>query len=158
LPCTGLSGEALEDYFSRPIAGGGGAHSVNYYALDLFQKPYKRLSRNKQAAIRRVKKLAWLWNADTNRKVVYHHDCTNKAVSPATPAPDSKYWPSGAKRNGACDVCCSLWDEPRFRQVVRKPVPDDRNIKYSNKEYVEGHLVRMYSLAKGLKAIVEGKV
>ncbi|KAL1674975.1 hypothetical protein EV122DRAFT_281529 [Schizophyllum commune] len=156
LPCLGLTA-GLERYLLRPIAGGGGAHDINFYSDKLYQKPFADLTSRKKDKVRRKQKLAWLWTTDVNNKTVYHRDCTRIAVSSTTPAPNSVHWPLGARRNGACSVCCSLWDEPSFRRVVRKPVPSDSNIKFANKEYVEGHIVHMYSLAHGLQDLMESK-
>ncbi|KAL1750488.1 hypothetical protein FB107DRAFT_279583 [Schizophyllum commune] len=162
LPCPGFhDGVAL--YFQRPNAGGGGSSSVNVLANCLFNTDFCELSATQKNIVRLQQWRDWVWINDDYRGAVYHRDCTKAAHSPpSVDDEDSRLVrrPGSSelltvKRQGACASCWSLWRKRRFRQAVLRPVPDQADLKYTNKLYLKWNIVQIYASCKGVKELME---
>lgn len=126
-PCPGLT--ELDDkwvpvYLRRTGFPGGGARSVAEIAKDLFKRLFSKLGAVKKKRVIDIQLHEHQWRNDHERSRVFSTECKHLV---ADPAPNVRALP--------CQPCGDLLRNQRFKAVIRKPIPEDKNYIYTNYRY-----------------------
>lgn len=151
LPCPGLNGsqhELIPVYLHRSSAPGGGATSRTIISRDLYNGlRYAHLTKVQKANVRRLQALQFRWINDHHEERVVSAKClgmvaTRESVDEADP----------------CVECIALLRLAVLRNALRRPIPDDKNLKYTPKECLGTLLSKLYASHLGLREIMESPV
>lgn len=151
LPCPGLT-EAqharIPIYLRRSSASGGGATSRTIITQQLYNGCiYKHLTKVQKANVRRTQALRFRWINDHHEERVVSAKCLGTVATKA-----------GIEEAEPCTECTALLRLRVLRNVLRRPVPDDKNLKYIPKECIGTILGKLYVAHLGLREIMEAPV
>ena len=151
LPCPGLNGvqhECIPTYLRRSSAPGGGATSRTIISRELYDGcKYKKLTKAQKANVRRLQVLQFRWIND-------HHEGRIVSAKCLGMVPTSE----GADEADPCPECTALLRLAALRNALRRPIPDDKNLKYTPKECLGTCLSKLYAGHLGLREIMESPV
>jgi hypothetical protein len=151
LPCPGLTGsqhEQIPIYLGRSGAPGGGATSRTIITKEFYDEcKYRQLTKVQKANIRRIQVLRFRWINDHHEERIVSVRCL-KMVATKT----------GIEEAEPCVECVALLGLSTLRSVLRRPVPDDKNLKYIPKECLSTLLGKLYATHLGLREIMESQV
>ncbi|KAJ6522433.1 hypothetical protein DFH09DRAFT_1421922 [Mycena vulgaris] len=146
-PCPGITVAdcpRLPMYLKRTGAFGGGGRSVTAIAREKFGKLFRFLKGANQKIVTDQQLHERKWTNDHSNMRVFSTTC-NKNVSA----------PQNGSRTLPCSGCSSILGNPRFKQAIRRPIPDDENYIYVNEKYRNQLLGGLYARSIGLKEIIE---
>ncbi|KAK7691172.1 hypothetical protein QCA50_006275 [Cerrena zonata] len=152
LLCPGLLADTYETittYLARTSTAGGGAPSRKIIALSLFPEldnnsfTWASLTLKQQHMVLRREELQYRW---VNRRAVgavFSSKCQQNisVVSEADSTP--------------CMECRKLWKLRTFRNILRRKVPDEENMKYVPKAYRCPELGTIYLKYRGVRELME---
>lgn len=150
LPCPGLDGsqhERIPIYLGRSSAAGGGAPSRTIVARELYEGcEYKLLTKAQKTNVRRLQALQFRWINDHREGRVVSARCLKTVVVK-----------DGGEAN-PCIECLALLRLGGLRNALRRPTPDDKNLKYTPKECLATLIGKLYAAHLGLREIMESPV
>lgn len=151
IPCPGLNGsqhERIPIYLQRSSAPGGGATSRTIISRELYDgNKYAQLSKVQKANVRRLQVLRFRWVNDHHEGRVFSTRCL-RMVSAR----------EGVDEVDPCTECMALLSLGSLRNALRRPIPDDKNLKYTPKECLGTLLGKLYAAHLGLREIMESPV
>lgn len=141
-PCPGLT--ELDDaripvYLKRTGFVGGGARSLAVIAKDKFNKVFSKLGLKKKKEVMDLQLHEHLWRNEHEKCCMFATKCKHVV---AELAPNECALP--------CNVCDGLLSNKRFKAILRKPVPEDKNFIYTNHRYRSKTLGEIYARTIGL--------
>jgi hypothetical protein len=71
---------------------------------------------------------------------------------------DKLHTSSRSLASSLCATCRRLLALKAFTDAIRKKMPSDKNLKYTNAQYLNPTLGHLYAKIKGLRAIIEHPV
>lgn len=148
MPCRGVSdmdNPLVDRYLKRTGAGGGGGRSIHAISRERFKKEFKYLTPAEKEVVQVAQRAEWAWRNDhLNLRVhAMNCECFTSSTSLAT---------------SLCTKCKHLLVLKAFTDAIRKKMPLDENLKYTNVQYTNPILGHLYAKVKGLRAIIEHKV
>ena len=149
-PCPGLTeldNSQIPVYLRRTGFIGGGARSLAVIAQEKFDKLFSKLSRKNKKEVIDVQLHEHRWRNEHDKCRVSATKCKHIVAEPAS-----------NERPLPCKACQSLLLDKRFKAILRRPVPDDKNFIYTNHRYRSKGLGEIYARTIGLKEIVEAPV
>jgi hypothetical protein len=135
----------IERYLKRTRAAGGGARSIHVIARERFKEEFKNLTRAQREEVQVTQRAEWRWTNDHINSRVHSRRC-------------EQFTSSRSLALSLCVSCKGLLDLKAFADAIRKPIPSDENLKFTNERYTHPVLMPLYKKAKGLRAIIEGSV
>lgn len=148
MPCRGVSDMdnlSVDRYLRRTGAGGGGGRSIHVISRERFKKEFRYLTRTQKEEVQAAQKAEWSWRNDSTDLRVYATNC-------------ERFTSSHSLILSLCTKCEDLLTFKAFTDAIRKKTPLDKNLKYTNTQYLHPVLARIYKNAKGLRMIIEGSV
>ena len=148
-PCPGLSvaqDERIPIYLKRTSVSGGGARSISIIAVELFSKPFRKLSSQNKDIVLDTQRHELAWTNHHQKLRVFSSCCTNVAHQ------------SDRDQVKPCHSCCALLKSTRFRSAINKPTPSDNNFKYINHRFRNQVLGEQFARVKGLKNLLDSAV
>ena len=151
LPCPGLTGlqhERIPIYLRRSSAPGGGATSRTIITREIYDGyTYKQLTKVQKANVRKIQVLRFRWINDHREERVVLVKCLGLVMAKV-----------GAEEVEPCEECMALLHLNARRSVLRRLIPDDKNLKYTPKECLATLLGKLYVSHLGLREIMESPV
>ncbi|KAJ7504710.1 hypothetical protein B0H11DRAFT_1709383 [Mycena galericulata] len=147
-PCPGITASIcprLPTYFIRTGAAGGGSRSTTIIAHELFGKLFRRLKNKDKETVADTRRHERQWANDHSKQRVFSTSCKKTVL--AVGVHGTRVLP--------CSECSAVLNNPRFKQAIRLPVPDDENYLYVNQQYRNQALGHIYARTIGLKEIIE---
>lgn len=148
MPCRGLSemdNPLVDRYLKRTGAGGGGGRSIHVISRERFEMEFKYLTRAQKDEVQATQRAEWAWRNDHGNLRVHSTNCL-------------RFTSSQLLATSLCIKCRHLLTLKAFITAIRKQTPLEENLKYTNAQYLQPVLGRIYGSAKGLKAIIEHPV
>ncbi|KAF9646258.1 hypothetical protein BDM02DRAFT_3075868, partial [Thelephora ganbajun] len=132
----------------RSSAPGGGATSRTIITQELYNGcKYKQLTKVQKANVRRIQTLRFRWINDHHEERVVSVKCLGTVATKA-----------GIEEAEPCTECVALLRLRTLRNVLHRPIPDDKNLKYIPKECLGTLLGKLYVAHLGLREIMESPV
>lgn len=149
-PCPGLT--ELDDprvpkYLRRTGFAGGGARALTDIAKNRFGKAFSELGKQKKQEVVDVQLHEHKWRNDHQKLRVFASKCKQHVAKPVLNC-----------RAQPCDECSALLSNKRFKAILRKPTPDDKDFIYTNHRYRSKNLGEIYARTIGLRQIIENPV
>ena len=148
MPCRGVSdvdNPLVNRYLKRTGAGGGGGRSIHVISRERFKEEFKHLTDAQGEVVKVAQRTEWVWRNDHLHLRVYATNC-------------EKFTWSDSLDLSLCSQCKRLLFHTAFAAAIRKKVPLDENLKYTNGQYLNSVLGRLYAQVKGLRAIIDHPV
>ena len=148
MPCRHLSNVDnlfIDRYLKRTGAGGGGGRSIHVISKERFKKEFRYLARAQKEEVQETQKAEWAWKNDHLNLRVYATDC-------------ERFTSNDSLALSLCAKCKLLLTLNAFTNATHKKTPLDKNLKYTNREYLNPVLGRLYAKINGLRAIIEHPV
>lgn len=152
MPCRGVSDmDILDDdplidqYLKRTGVAGGGGRSVSIISMERFKKKFRNLTQIEKEEVRATQRAEWMWRNDHLKLRVFATTCKLFTLSRSL-------------ASSLCAKCEQLLILHSFTVAIHKPTPKDKNVKYTNNQYINPLLGLLYAKAKGLRAIIEHPV
>lgn len=150
LPCPGLSrlsDRRIDRYMSRTSATGGGSPTRMEIARGLWQLEkdvhWGDLSAKRQRLVLRQEEIQQVWRISQANQAVYASNCM-PIVHTSTSTEDR-----------ACEACRSLYAVHTFHVAIQRPMPEEKNFKFTPKAYRSPELGDIYLKYKGVRDLVE---
>lgn len=151
LPCPGLSGlqhERIPIYLRRSSAPGGGATSRTILAQRLYSdRKYAQLTKVQKTNVRHLQCLQFRWINDHHEERVVSTKCLKMVMARGD-----------VDEVDPCTECIALLQLGTLRNALCRPIPDDKNLKYTPKECFGTLLGKLYAAHLGLREIMESPV
>ncbi|KAJ7488492.1 hypothetical protein B0H11DRAFT_2406543, partial [Mycena galericulata] len=147
-PCPGITTSIcprLPTYFIRTGAAGGGSRSTTIIARELFGKLFRRLKDKDKETVADTQRHERQWANDHDKQRVFSTSCKKTVLAVGV----------HGMRVLPCSECSAVLRNPRFKQAIRLPVPDNENYLYVNQQYRNQALGHIYARTIGLKEIIE---
>jgi hypothetical protein len=155
-PCNGIT-EVFEPLVSNYLRRAGplvaGAESETVLALENHGLPYKDLNTAQQAEIDLKRQHGARW-----RKEYSHPRAPGGAVFATSCEKSVLVNPDIALEQIVCKECRKICRDGAFRNIIRKPVPEAKNYRFTNSEYVPDALFSIYARCEAVHDIREDKV
>jgi len=148
MPCRGVSdmdNPLIDRYLKRTGAGGGGGRSIHVISRERFNEEFKYLTSTQKEVVQVAQRAGWAWRNDHLNLRVYAMNCERFTSSPSLVS-------------SLCTKCKDLLVPKVFVHAIRKKIPLDENLKYTNAQYINPILGHLYAKVKGLRAIIEHEV
>ena len=149
-PCPGLTeldNSRIPIYLRRTGFVGGGARALTDIAKDRFGHAFSELGVKKKQEVMDVQLHEHMWRNDHQGLRVFATKCKRQVPKPALNS-----------RTRPCDECSALLLNKRFKAILRKPTPDDKDFIYTNHRYRSKNLGEIYARTIGLRQIIENPV
>ncbi|KAG8707767.1 hypothetical protein FRC09_001628 [Ceratobasidium sp. 395] len=146
--CRGLGEgdyEGIDRYISRTSYSGGGSHSVTKYAEELFGRKYRELEAHEKDQITARSYQDQRWRVAHIAKVIYSTNCLQTVEHP-----------TDATKPPPCTNCCAVLDIPEFKNAVRRPTKEPKNLKYTNARFLNSSAGVIYAATKGVSDLLNG--
>jgi len=148
MPCRGVSdmnNPLIDRYLKRTGAGGGGGRSIHVISRERFNEEFKYLTATQKEVVQVAQRTEWAWRNDHLNLRVYVMNC-------------ERFTSSSSLALSLCEKCKHLLILNVFTHAIRKKMPLDENLKYTNAQYINPTLGHLYAKVKGLRAIIEHEV
>lgn len=148
MPCRGVSDvdDVLVDrYLRRTGAGGGGGRGIHVISRERFEREFRYLTRGQKEVVKATQRAEWTWRNDHQQLRIYSTNC-------------ERFTSSDSLNSSLCIKCKSLLILNAFIVAIHKKMPLDKNLKYTNGQYLNPVLGRLYATVKGLRAIIDHPV
>lgn len=152
-PCPGLTEQDdshIPKYLKRTGFVGGGARALVDIAKDRFGKAFSELGKQKKQDVVDIQLHEHKWRNDHQGCRVFATKCKQQVPKQPLKALNLRTRP--------CEECNALLSNNRFRAILRKPTPDDKNFIYTNHRYRSKNLGEIYARTIGLRNIIENPV
>jgi len=154
VPCPGITSvdnPKVLQYLQRTGAMGGGARSLPIIARELFNKMFSKLkNKEERQRVLDIQMHEWSWRNDHVNLRVYSTACERMVAEPV---------PSNPKeRTLSCLSCRSILKNKAFKNVLAKPIPNDKNYIFINERFRNTALAKIFSRVIGVREIFEAKV
>ena len=151
-PCPGLSDQddkRIPKFLRRTAALGGGGRSIIAIAEERFGRPFGQLDDEEKEEVWAVQQHGHVWRNDHQRLRVYSTTCKKQV-------PHSHG--GGANYAGPCSACQTVLKLHAFKKALYKPLPQPKNMIYTNMRYRDRVKGELYGRHIGLKDIIETAV
>jgi hypothetical protein len=111
----------------------------------MIQEKVQRPRTHQEGEVQETQRAEWIWRKDHLNVRVYATNCERFTLSCSLP-------PS------LCPKCKPLLLLKSFTNAIKKKVPLDKNLKFTNKQYLNPVLVHLYAKVKGLRWIIKHPV
>jgi hypothetical protein len=148
MPCRGVSAMddvSIDRYLKRTWVGGGGARSIHVISRERFKTEFRYLTRAQREEVQMVQRAERRWTNDHVSARVHSRKC-------------KLFTSSHSLASSLCFECRDLLNLKAFTDAIHKPMPSDKNLKFTNMQYLHPDLRRLYKKVKGLRAIIEQTV
>lgn len=148
MPCRGVSDmdEVLIDqYLKRTGSAGGGGRSIHIISKERFKKKFQCLTRAKKNVVQEMQRAERVWQNDHLNLRVHATDC-------------KRFTFNHSLSLSLCPKCEELLTLNSFTIAIQKKQPEEKNLKFTNKQYLNSALGQLYVAAKGLRVIIEHPV
>ncbi|KAF9784786.1 hypothetical protein BJ322DRAFT_1196341 [Thelephora terrestris] len=145
MPCRGASAmdnTLIDRYLKRTWVGGGGGRSIHVVSRERFKKEFRYLTRAQREEVQMTQRAEWRWTNDHINARVHSRKC-------------KLFTSSRSLASSLCVECEALLNLKAFTDAIRKPMPLDENLKFTNTQYLHPDLKHLYTKVKGLRAIIE---
>ncbi|KAI0026653.1 hypothetical protein K488DRAFT_34225, partial [Vararia minispora EC-137] len=138
----------IDQYMYRTGTTGGGAPSREDIARTMFslssnERHWKSLTSEKKRLVRIRQGELHTWFIRREVGAIFSASCRHEARCSA----------DGSHRE--CEECEALRRHPRFRAAINKPIPAEKNARYTPIEHRQVELGKLYMRYNGLKSLVE---
>ncbi|KAG9126762.1 hypothetical protein FRC07_002060, partial [Ceratobasidium sp. 392] len=145
--CRGLK-EAdypgVDRYIGRTSYSGGGSQSITKYAQEMFGHKYRRLEQSKKDEVLARSYQDQQWRVAHIAKAIFSTRCLQTVEHPiSTPPPP-------------CTNCLLISKVHEFKNAVRRPEKEPRNLKYTNHRFVNTSSGLVYANTKGVAELLAG--
>lgn len=142
--CSGITAEInpkVEIYLSRPNSGGGGAIGRRKVTENIYGKnrEYGSLTKAEKKEVDNWRSLHFRWICDGLQRVVRSSQCDKVPFSNDT---------------SLCNPCSKLLHDRDLRRALNEPLPDAKNLKYTNKGYFDKAMAELYAGALGVQDLL----
>lgn len=144
-PCPGITPNdhsEIRPYLLRTSALGGGGRSITMIAKEHYSKTYGNLSSQEKDVVIDLQQQEWTWNNDFQRVRLFSTKCLKQA--------------SGG--GSACQHCENLLKDRRLLSVLRRPTPNEENLKFVNVRFRNAVMGEKYARIKGLRGLIASTV
>ena len=148
MPCRGASAmdnTLIDRYLKRTWVGGGGGRSIHVVSRERFKKEFRYLTRAQREEVQMTQRAEWRWTNNHINARVHSRKC-------------KLFTSSRSLASSLCVECEALLNLKAFTDAIRKPMPLDENLKFTNTQYLHPDLKHLYTKVKGLRAIIEQTV
>ncbi|KAI0309338.1 hypothetical protein OF83DRAFT_1179744 [Amylostereum chailletii] len=137
--CRGITVQLeprIENLIQRGVKSGGGT-ATKTIAKEVYGKGLNMLTKKEKEDVKQRQSHSRMWEVIANNDSVFARDC-RKTLS------------RGRDETAICDRCSSVKNSPPFKGVK---VPEGKNAKYINKEYIDESGAMVYAKVKGLESL-----
>ncbi|EJD35365.1 hypothetical protein AURDEDRAFT_21815, partial [Auricularia subglabra TFB-10046 SS5] len=130
----------------RQALVGGGAPSRPALAKARFGCSWSELSERQRQSIRRLEEKSFKWLNRRGLDAVYSTDCLD--------------WVDAAKSDDVrpCRNCLQIQNLKVFKNALRRPTPDEKNLKFAPKWTQSSEDARIYMKYAGVRDLVESNI
>jgi hypothetical protein len=149
-PCPGLTeldDSRIPKYLRRTGFAGGGARALTVIAEERFGKAFRELEEQKKQMVGDLQLHEHQWRNDHQGLRVFATKCKQRVPTPTL-----------NRQARPCDECSALLLNKRFKSILHKPTPDDKDFIYTNRRYRSKNLGEIYARTVGLRQIIETPV
>ncbi|EJD43924.1 hypothetical protein AURDEDRAFT_19453, partial [Auricularia subglabra TFB-10046 SS5] len=127
----------------RSSALGGGAPSRVKLALQLFGCSWADLSLRQEDAVKTCEEQSFRWLNRRGVRAVFSSNCLRTVEIAVTDAPKP------------CVNCSELYNLKTFKNALKRPPPDDTDLKYTPHDHRSTELGLIYARYSGVRDLVE---
>ncbi|KAJ7163961.1 hypothetical protein C8R43DRAFT_946774 [Mycena crocata] len=150
-PCPGLTvayNSQIGTYLNRTCSSGGGARAPGHYSLELFKREFAVLTDDEKQQVYSAQYHDRTWRNDVSPGIM-----ASFAIG-TTQCLKSIQGPAQADAPAPCDSCRLLFTSKSYQATIKKPAPDQANLRYVPHRDRNAHAGELYARYGGLEALV----
>ncbi|KDQ08083.1 hypothetical protein BOTBODRAFT_119147 [Botryobasidium botryosum FD-172 SS1] len=126
---------------------GGGAPNRSKLALDKYRCMWKDLREAQKKKVVKEESAQYTWINRHNLLSVFSIDC-KKCILTYTE-------PSARGENPPCDPCADILDDKRFKNALRRKMPNEDHMRFAPTQYRPELLSTIWAMQAGVRQLVE---